>query len=66
MTYNADITHCSGYCCMMKDKCLRYSLLIQWCKMKKRPEVSMMASCYDLDKDECTMFRPIGNENNRF
>lgn len=63
MTYNADITHCSGYCCLKRDECLRFKLFVEWCKMKKRPDAVMMASCYDFDKEECTMFRPIENES---
>lgn len=59
MNYNADITHCSGYCCRTKEKCLRYALFVQWCKMKKRPDVYMMASDYDVEKNECSMFRMI-------
>ena len=36
-TYNKDIAHCSGYCCLLSDQCRRYHLFRAWERRKLPP-----------------------------
>lgn len=36
-TYNKDIAHCSGYCCLLSDQCRRYHLFRAWSGVNCRP-----------------------------
>ena len=59
MTYNKDITHCSGYLCPFREQCLRYRLTLMWAMMIEKPMASFIASQYDDKNKRCSMFRPI-------
>lgn len=61
MKYNTDITHCSGYLCPLKEKCLRYKLFLEWDKMNPKPLVSFIQAMYDENKNKCSMFRKLKN-----
>ena len=56
--YNHDITHCSGYCCLLSDKCRRYPLFREW-ERRKLPPAPFTGACYDLETRTCPLYLPI-------
>ena len=59
MTYNTDITHCSGYLCPLADNCKRFYLTLRWNMMKEKPNASFTSSQYDEKKNNCKLFLPL-------
>lgn len=62
MTYNADITHCSGYLCPLAERCRRAQLSQIWANtpIDKRPiYVSFTSAKYDNRRNRCGNFLEI-------
>ena len=54
-TYNKDIAHCSGYCCLLSDQCRRYHLFRAW-ERRKLPPAPFIMACFDMDTETCPNF----------
>lgn len=62
MTYNADITHCSGYLCPLADRCRRAQLSQIWANTpidKRSQNVSFTTAKYDKGRNRCGNFLEI-------
>lgn len=62
--YNHDIAHCSGYCCLLRDKCRRYHLFREW-ERRKLPPAPFTGACFDLETKTCPCFLPMPDEEHQ-
>lgn len=58
-TYNKDIAHCSGYCCLLSDQCRRYHLFRAW-ERRKLPPAPFIMACFDMDTETCPKLHNMG------
>lgn len=63
-TYNKDIAHCSGYCCLLSDQCRRYHLFRAW-ERRKLPPAPFIMTCFDMDTETCPNFLHYGTNDTR-
>ena len=60
MNYNSDVAHCTGYLCMLAEKCRRFHLFQEWKrrveKENKKELAPFIGAEYDSEKDECMNF----------
>lgn len=60
ITYTADVAHCGGRACLIRDKCYRYWLhksnKAKFCGISFVPYIEEQ---YDLETEECEMFKQI-------
>lgn len=66
MTYDADIAHCMGRACAIRDKCYRYWLRKELCKKAVNGFLPPKSLCilhvdeeYDFETGDCEMFYPM-------
>lgn len=60
MTYNADIAHCEGKECAIRDRCRRYQLHLMREKMKVIEDYLTSYTMPQYENGECEIFYPIG------
>ena len=60
--YNHDIAHCSGYLCLLSNKCRRYHLFREWERRKLPPAPFTMAQ-YNLETKTCPLYLPMTDED---
>lgn len=58
VTYNADIAHCTGRACLIRDKCVRY-YNHQRTHVLSNEVVPYIEEQYKSETNECEMFKPL-------
>ena len=59
ITYTADVAHCGGEDCAIRENCVRYRLFCMWEKRPYKFVPFVEFPAYNSKTEQCEMFKPI-------